>query len=367
MDIGIITFHRAINYGAFLQAFALKEYLIDLGYNAKIIDYWPSYHAKAYSIFRWKEIFKAPLTLKIKIIIASILKYRRAKKRFRKMNYLQKKYFHLSNKINFPSKESLCGLSFDYIFYGSDQIWWKSKINNEKFDWVFWGDYAPQHIKKIAYAASMGEINLSKNDISIIKEKLNNFSNISVREENIKEIIQKLSSKKIHLVSDPVFLLSSHKWLTYIPCQKHPFKYILLFNLTRSKETETIAKSKSIELNLPIIEISSTILPTNFKKNCLQTLDAFEFIGYIKDAEYVVTSSFHGTAFSIIFEKQFITTGMGNNAERAKTLLKSLNLENRYANNENTLPNEQINYSKIESIKSTIISSSISFIKSSLS
>ena len=367
MKIGILTFHRALNYGAFLQALALKEFLCSLGLSTTIIDYWPKYHTKAYSIFRWENIIKAPFKTKIKIIIASILKYRRAKIRSRKMYLLQKKYFDLSDSILYPTPNDLSKLKFDYILYGSDQIWWKSKINDNKFDWVFWGDYVPRNIKKIAYAASMGIIDLNDKDKELIKEKLNLFDQISVREENIQKILQSLSQKKINLVSDPVFLLNQQKWETYIPKRDYPQNYILLFNLTRSKTTETIAKKKSDELNIPIIEISSTILPTNFKKNCLQTLDAFEFLGYIKNAKYIITSSFHGTAFSIIFKKQFIATGMGDNAARAITLLKALNIENHYTINETILPTKKINYNDIDLRIATLTNSSISFIKGSLS
>lgn len=367
IKIGILTFHRALNYGAFLQALALKVCLSELGHNVKIIDYWPDYHVKAYSVFRWTEIRKVPFLTKIKMIIASLLKYRRAKTRSKKMELLQKKYLDITDNITYPSSKDLVNLSLDCIFYGSDQIWWKSKINNNEFDWTFWGDYISSDTKKIAYAASMGIVDLTKKDEQIIKTKLDNFSSISVREDNLQSILQKISSKEIYVVSDPTFLLSAEKWNTFIPNMLFPQKYILLFNLTRSTSALEIAKKKSKEYNMPIIEISSTILPMNYQKNCLQTLDAFEFLGYIKNADFVVTSSFHGTAFSIIFEKQFLATGMKNNAERAMTLLNELNLLNRYILDEKNIPEEKIDYAKIKQVKQKIVDKSVSFIKNSLS
>lgn len=365
MKIGILTFHRPINYGAFLQAFALKKYLTDIGHNVFIVDYWPNEHNEAYKVFSIKKLVRLSFVHKIKYLLDVFFMYGRATLRKRKMETLLYKYLGISKKIKYSDFNKLKELQYDCLIYGSDQIWWKGRLHGfEDFDWSYWGDYVDKNIKKIAYAPSMGIINLTKEDKENISNHLKNFYAISVREQGLKDAIDNLTEQNIQVVCDPVFLLCQKDWDEYLKPVKTPKHYLLLFNLFRTNETKIVAKQKAKQLNLPILEITGAVNP--YKFNCLQTLDAFEFIYLIKNADFVVTSSFHGTAFSVIFQKQFFATGMKNNSGRVASLLKIIGIEERLILDTIKLNNNLIDYAKVNPLLLDYIKKSKSFLINSL-
>ncbi len=365
MKIGILTFHRPINYGAFLQAFALKKYLTDIGHDVFIVDYWPNEHNEAYKIFSIKKLTRLSFVRKVKYLLNILCICRRATLRKHKMETLMYNYFNIAKKIKYSVFNELKDLQCDCLIYGSDQIWWKGRLHGfENFDWVYWGDYVDKSIKKIAYAPSMGIINLTEGDKENIGNHLKNFCAISVREQGLKDAIGNLTKQNVQVVCDPVFLLGQKDWEKYLKPVKIPKHYLLLFNLFRTNETKSLAKQKAKQLNLPIVEITGAVNPYKFQ--CLQTLDAFEFIFLIKNADFVVTSSFHGTAFSVIFEKQFFATGMRNNSDRVASLLKIIGIEERLISDTTQLNDKLIDYAKVNPLLVDYIKKSKSFLTNSL-
>lgn len=365
-EIGILTFHRAINYGAFLQAYALKEHLLSQGHNANIIDYWPKAHANLYKLFNndWKR-----RSLKGNIVypILFLLGYSRAKKRKTKMETLIYQHFNISTTPQYISSDKLKTLFLDCVVYGSDQIWWKSKlIGYEGFDPVYWGEVINHSIKKIAYAPSMGVIDLNEKDKSEIKQYLLNFNSLSVRESHLKEAISPLTEKEISITLDPVFLLSREQWNKLcIPI--HRKKYILYYNLMKSAQADILVNKLKQKFNYDIVEITGKVYPLKIGKRYIQNADAIEFISLIKNAEFVVTTSFHGTAFSIIFEKQFYALGMGNNSGRVESLLRILGIEERLLNTNLTMECNYLDYGKIKEKLQLIIKESKMYLKLGIS
>lgn len=366
MKIGILTFHRAINYGAFLQAFALKTYLSSLGHEVHIVDYWPEGHADAYRILphTWK---KSSFWGKIKTILLLMLRYKRAKKRRDGMQRLFEKYFGLSIDSLYPTPMSLSNLSYDCLIYGSDQIWWKSTIPGYcGFDSVYWGEFVPISIKKIAYAPSMGIIELSKDDKRQIQCWLNNFSALSVREVELFQEIRELTNKPIAIVLDPIFLLSGDEWGSYCIHIKEE-KYILYYNLIPTEESKYLVKELSKRLGFKVLEVTGSVSPFKIGKHTLQTINAIEFISLIRNASFVVTSSFHGTAFSILFKKQFYAIGMGKKSGRVSSLLSMLDLDNRLLNTCPVMTSiEMIDYDGVTERLNRLVIESKNFIKQSL-
>lgn len=365
MKIGILTFHRAINYGAFLQAFALKTFLTSLGHDVEIVDYWPEGHADAYRLFphSWK---KYSLIGKLKFLVSFILRYGRAKKRRDKMQKLVEEYLNLTTLPLYQEAQSLNALSYDCIVYGSDQIWWKSNIPSYLgFDPVYWGEYVPTSIKKIAYAPSMGIINLIEDDKRDIRKWLRNFDALSVREIDLYKTISFLTSQEIALVLDPVFLLSTEEWEKLcIPLQRT--KYILYYNLLPSKEADTLVETLSKQMKCDIVEITGTVNLKKIGKRYVQTADAIQFISLIKNAHFVVTSSFHGTAFSLLFKKQFFAIGMGKRAGRVESLLEQLDISNRLIRNIRVIPTSRIDYSSLSVKLQMLILDSYEYLKESI-
>ena len=328
--IGILTFHRAFNYGAFLQCYSLKRYLEGNGYSVDVIDYWPNGHASAYNYFNTEFFKRQSLIRKIRYLLTFLVSFRRKFVRFEKIKRLQTRYFNLDRNVKFVFGEQLKSLKYDYILYGSDQIWWKSRLENYiGFDTVYWGQYVDSSIKKVSYAASMGIIDLTDADKTCIDDWLSSFHKISVRENELRNHLREFTNHNIDLVCDPVFLTRKSDWEECLSSIKLPLRYVLLFNLMHSAEARVVADKVAKDLNCEVVEISSMVLPWRFGKDLIQTADPFEFLYAIANAEFVISSSFHGTAFSVIFEKQFYSIGMQNNSGRVASLLSILGIPER--------------------------------------
>lgn len=326
LKIGILTFHRAHNYGAFLQCYALQEYLKTLGHNVSVIDYDPEYFRKDYASFRLGRDFKQiSLLRKIKRLVAAyilfvprLLRYIAFEKSINKFLDLHGKRFLYADEIDFSG--------YDVVFFGSDQVW-NPRITHG-IDKCFWGDF-DFHGKKIAYAASAGDdFSVLKNQIDMVKKCLSSFYSISVREKNFEEYLAniKISSK---MVLDPTLLLTDSQWKIFSECKKTRRKYLVLYIMKPSVEASKIAEKIAKELNLNIKTVYA-----GMGVNPKSWLNAFfspkEFVSLFYNAQFVVTTSFHGTAFSVNFRKQFYAVNNGEPNFRVESLLELLDLKNRY-------------------------------------
>ena len=367
MKIGILTYQRAHNYGALLQLYSLKTYLLQNNHEVEVIDYWPKYHSAEYALFhRFSELL---LKTKIKRILFFLFDFYRVLKR--RNGYLRfiKNNLGLSKSVDFVNKEALNIKNFEIVIYGSDQIWRRHNLPHFKeFDEVYFGN-SLQAKKKITYAASMGEINLDSADKTFIKSALKNFDTISVRELSLKNEIHNLVDKQISLVLDPVFLLNKSRWIEQLELPAKKDKYVFLYQLLNSEDSLLLTKKAADFYASEVIEIPGTsVNPLLWSKRYNQTASPLEFLSLIVNAEFVVSTSFHGVAFSIIFEKQFYALGMGNNSGRVKDLLVSLNLQDRYIDNvEDANFSSHIDYASVNELMKPLKENSINFLKESIS
>lgn len=364
MKIGILTFHRAINYGAFLQAFALQKYLINLGHQVEMIDYWPKAHEATYKLFYIKP--NATVTERIKTIIAIILKATRFQKRRHKMLVLQYKYFNISKQIKYSSNSDLFNLDVDCIVYGSDQVWWNSNIPNYKgFDDVYFGGVVSPIIKRIAYAPSMGVMTFDKDDQHYLSRVLKRFDLLSVRETDLRDVLQPLTERPIEIVLDPVFLLDQKEWATFCTPLRTKEKYVLFYNVIPSKLARKVAEKLAEEKNCQLIELTGRVDALKYGKTYVQTANAFEFLSYIRNAESIVSTSFHGVAFSILFEKDFYALGMKNNSGRVASLLRQLDITHRLCEDD-VMNSNPIDYNMVNKKLFHLKETSIKYLKHSL-
>lgn len=367
MKIGILTFHRAINYGAFLQAYALKKFIESLGYDVSIIDYWPNEHSAAYNLFPPASWWKVrPLWTNIKATIYTALCFHSMYERKIKMERLMRIYLNLPQRPLYKHKNELNKLSYDCIIYGSDQIWWKSSIPNyEGFDDVYWGEHISKDIKKIAYAPSMGIMELNAKDRNFIREKLPNFYALSARETSLSDIIKQLTFKTVDVVLDPVFLIPSKEW-EHLCKSVNEDKYILYYNLIPSKEGQEQVDILCKHFGCRFIELTGRVNALKRGKRYQQTLDAIEFISLIKNATFIITSSFHGVAFSILFHKDFYTIGLKNQSGRAMSLLTLLGIQDRLLVTPATSAPKCIDYKTVDEKLEKMVNISKNFICSQL-
>lgn len=369
MNIGIITFHRAHNYGALLQCYALKRFLELEGHVVNVVDYWPLYHSKTYNLL--PDFSSKSFKSKLKTLLLFIIGFYKISKRANGYKRFIRNYLELSNNASFIMDRDLRDITFDAVVYGSDQIWWKSALPGFKgLDLVYWGDYMPLVKNKIAYAPSMGVMNFDNKDVDILRSKLANFKAISVRENIVKEFLKDRCNINADVVLDPVFLLNAKQWESMCTVSQPPVnineKYVFFYQLVKNEAACKLVDKVADVYGYKVIEIRGRVDSLKFGDRYLQTLDPIGFIQLIKHAQFVVTTSFHGTAFSIIFEKQFFATGMGENSERARSLLRNLGIENCYVDNPESILYEGIDYKQINEKLNALIAISKGFLVDNL-
>lgn len=293
MKIGIITFHRALNYGAVLQAYALQEYLNTIGIDSEIIDYRSEYIEIFYKQIKENPLKNPKMYLK-ELIYAPFNTLKR-----KKFDGFLKKYIKFSKKITTKEELKKINKEYDIFIAGSDQVW---NLKWSGFDKTFFLDFAEDE-KKYSYAASFGFDKIPQEQEREYYELLSKFKKISVREESGKKIIKDLLHQECEVSLDPTCLISKAKWENIAKKPKEQ-NYILLYTLEKSKELEDYAEKKSKELNAKIVYIADAI---KRKKKYIYRgfLGPDEFVGLFSNARYVVTNSFHGLMFSVIFEKSF--------------------------------------------------------------
>lgn len=323
MKIGILTFHCAHNYGAVLQAYALQEKIREMGHEVEIIDYRPDYLVDPYKILNIKILsFKNPIQT-AKLIMKFLFTVRKRKKRYDRFDYFISNYLYLS----IPLKNNVLPVKDAYII-GSDQIWNKNITNG--FDEIYWGNFdVPKNTRRISYAASMGIINQLDNS-DFYNNALSNFNSISVREARSMSLLQPLTNTKIETVLDPTLLTDIEFWDKLAKETKINQKYILIYEIRTYSESMQIAKNIAKRINAIIIRVTSS-LSWRSEKNTYQCASPEQFLGLIKHAEYIITTSFHGTVFSILFNRPFFSLDFSNDS-RIQSLLTILGLETRLVN-----------------------------------
>lgn len=351
MKIGILTYHRAHNYGAMLQAYALRTYLHNQGHDVEFIDYWPDSHNKQYTLF--KPIRGKSLYFKILNIISDSVTLIRRTIRMNKFNNFRKKHLGINDSIKYTTNKEPIIERYDCVVVGSDQIWRTQEYEGKHvgIDSMYLCTNIPNTTRCISYAASMGIISLTSEDEHVIRTSLKNFNTILVRENSLKQLVESLGYSA-HVVLDPTLLLTKQQWDQLIPSHRYSQKpYVLFYELMPSQEALAFAKKKALSLNCELL-IMDSIIHTLPRKNHISYASPIEFMHAIRDAEFVIATSFHGTAFSIIFEKQFITIGLKKNADRVKTLLQQVGIPEQYQD----LPIEtsKINYKEVNTTLQTI-------------
>lgn len=356
MKIGILTFHCAINYGAVLQAYGLQESLKSLGHEVYIIDYCPQYLKDPYQLFQWKFKVEDSLMSNLKSLIRESLVMP-----IRFVRKLKFKQF-INQYLNLYGWENNLNI-FDAFVFGSDQIW-NPKIT-KGLDEIFLGNFKEAKGKKlIAYAASVGSVqNISQNEFERLTFCLNEFERIGVREKTLYEKISKVNTN-VSITIDPVLLAGKDIFDKIAVDIKINRPYLLLFTLGRDEYAIEEAYKIAEQKNLEVIEIISS-KESLYNLKIKQMLSPSEFLGYIKMADYIVTSSFHGTVFSVLFKKDFnVICNDAIIGERIHDLLVSIKLMDRLNTLEfrNRMDICNVNYEVVDKLLLNVVRDSNSFI-----
>ena len=234
------------------------------------------------------------------------------------------------------------------VCLGSDQIWNPRITNWDKT--YFYSNYPKGNAKVISYAASIGNDHSTQEELDFLRANIKNIDCISVREETAQKVLSVICDKPITTVLDPTLLLKSTDIeLKRLISENKYGRYILLYQMSDDPNTLKICRHISKLLHLKIVEVLAYPFGRknlNFHKH-ITTAGPAEFVTLFAHAEYVVTSSFHGTAFSLVFNKQFVTVAHPMVGSRQRDLLGRIGLSDRVVSSVDDLPTTDVDYSII--------------------
>ena len=378
MKIGIITILKVNNYGAELQAYATQAVLNRMGYDAEIIDYLfyknPRHKATQLSQPTFHHGIKKQLVERFYPIIEKLKarKYGVAnKKRLERFDQFHREYTRMSQ--TYCTMDELYTYVSDYDIYivGSDQVWNPGIYSSLE---PYFLTFAPKGKKRIAYASSFGISTLADKYIPFYRTVLQEIDAIGVREEQAVNLIKAVSGKDATWVLDPTLLLTADEWIQVArPIISLQEKYLLIYELTPCPYIKTLALYLSKILNYRIVRICKQAVVEDKELDILNVIDAgpAEFLQLFSEASLVLTNSFHGTAFSINFSKDFYTiipTRKANNS-RQQSLLKLMGLESRLLQENAPFPDMAeitIDYMPVRTILKKERTKSIQFINNAI-
>ena len=295
--IGILTMHRLQNYGSALQAYALQEYINRLGYDAELIDY----------IFpNGKHKQRRPLKKQIKHTLfkwAFCLPLLRKSKRFARFYDT----YYKCSELRFDSPESLMQYDYPYdvLMTGSDQVWNPIHILT---DTSFFLPFAHAHTPKVAYAPSFSVASIPEGFDAIIRPYVEAYSHISVREKSGLDIVKSLTDREVSMVCDPTLLLTREDWGALATqseikiSEPYILVYVLSYAYNPYPAINTIIEKVQQELDMPLILLDAPVLDMQFKNaRFIKDAGPAEFLYLVQHASFVITTSFHGTAFALNF------------------------------------------------------------------
>ena len=361
MKIKTITCHDVYNLGASLQAYALATYLKDCDHDVQIIDYKPDYLSRHYSLTavpnpRYNRPILRELYLMAKL--PGRLKAR-CSKRKQRFDAFRTDYLPLTD-TRFQTADELrshCPEA-DVFIAGSDQIW-NPVFPNGK-DCAFFLEFVPEEKRKISYAASFSVDQLDTEDQNRMKPWLSRLDGISVREISGVDLLKSMGLDGVQ-VMDPVFLLPKAQW-EYIAVLPDMQDYILVYDFDGSALVRDVASTLAKRTGKKII----SVFPMEGADQVWSEMGPREFLGAIMNAGMVLSNSFHATAFSLIFQKEFYVLNREEKINtRMRDLLAAVSLNERLIS---AIPEEEAikNWSEVQTLLGVLTQRSKDFLNDNI-
>jgi hypothetical protein len=354
---GILTFHRAINYGAILQAYALQKTLEKYELDVEIIDYRAEFNEKRFAKKKLKEI------LNIRVIYNIIFRNSYTIHNRESFRPFIENFIKISKTIIETRKELIeASEKYDSIICGSDQVW---NLGCTEMDDSFLLPFKLTKTKKIAYAASFGSDVLADKHKEKYRKYLSDYEGIAVREKSGVSIVKDLINKDIPYVLDPSLLLSRKEWSIIGDKSIVPKRdYVLVYLMSEDKVLLNTARNIGKKKGLKIIYINNRLFKARGMKS-LSSITPNQWISLFDNASFVVTNSFHGTAFAINFNINFyvkyIPRSIANT--RLENILKDTKLTSRLVDIKGQYLDEVIDFTTPNRLLNSEIERSIEFIE----
>lgn len=345
----LLTIHYINNYGSVLQTFASQKYFELHGYDCSVINYTRD-NATREGVYKdFYKIYRECNDIRSNKLCAYLLA-KRAEHRFINKSKLfdefRKKYLRLTDGVN---KEQLYTLFKEDALYivGSDQTW------NYEYNGGFLPEYYLAFVnkgEKISFSSSIGNEHFHTSEVKHVKKFLSDFRFITVREGTAVSALKEIGIDNSIHVLDPTLLLSGEEWVCNMNIEKKGNNYVLIYQLNYNTELTSFAQQLAKKMGLRLIRIHTFDFKDNIED--LKKVDPVGFCQLFFNARVIVTDSFHGTAFSINFNKEFYSFNPPKYSTRIKSILRLCKLEDRLiteANCKNRLDN-QINYEQVNLI-----------------
>ena len=299
MTVGIVTYHRSHNYGAMLQARALRAAIAGMGHEAFFVDYWPRHQKRAYTLFPWRRFSGGDWPSRLRLVRTFFSTLPLQLDRRRRFDR-----FFRSELAPFCRST---GETFDVLVFGSDQIWRKQPLG-DGYNPVYFGRDPFRARRRISYAASMGTLPGAGEDAALVRDLVSGLDAVSVREEELQVWLSRLGIPGVALGIDPVLLPDPVDWEALAGCDplvREP--YLLWYDLQKDAfRTKTIYRYASAR-GLRVVHLLGTafVPPSGpFQEGA----GPREFLNLVRHAAVVATSSFHGVAFSVLFHRPFFAS-----------------------------------------------------------
>ena len=351
LKIDIITLHRVRNYGSSLQTLATQNYFERKGCQTEIIDYYPERYTSLGLLKRLKyksdKLANNPILLfGARCVIA--ISYIKKKLVF---DSFLKKYIKMTSQTYRSEKELSQNLPKANAYCtGSDQVW--NSYWNEGVDRPLYLSFVPNSEYKFSYAASIGTSKLSDEEKAEVRPLLSEYRHITVRENNGVEILSDAGIQGAFQMLDPTLVFTAEDWNNYTSNKFCNKKYIVTYNLHHDKRIDEYANEIAKEKNLRVFNISYNFHDIIRKGKLKWCPTVEEYLGLIRDAQYVVTDSFHATVFSLIFHTDFIVIYPEKASSRLRSILELTGLTERGCE---TIPsielaNRNIDFSNVDNV-----------------
>ena len=357
MKIGILTFHRAHNYGAVLQCYALQQILKGMGHDVKVIDYRQPWIEDFYKFFSIKMLRRnsSSLASMVGYIKNSLKKFIWSPCRGSYFKDFRSAYLDMTGSCGTDIPQD-----FDCYVIGSDQLWSLHCLGGE-YDRVYMGDFArPQDSFLVGYAISADVRSVQGLEKSL-RHLAPSFKALSMREGRIAEMVTAFSGKDCMSCVDPTLLTDASLWNQVTDEKWASRKYVLVYEVRWNKDTRGVLRKKAEELagkigaDCEVLDVSRMKYPVK------------DFLSMFRYASYVLTTSFHGIVFSILFETPFFALPLWDSYDlRYRELLASLGASDRLVGFDEVLEPKPVDFVPIKSKLKEMRADSLEFLKNSM-
>lgn len=338
-----VTFFDNSNYGANFQMYALNRTIRQMGHENIVLDF--AGHNE--TMKKKHTIFKSPKVFIRNIVLAYYYKIRKKEVRDRIQSFRDFKKNNIEFTRRYTSMDDLRNdpPRVDCMITGSDQVW--NMTTNPPMIPSRFLDFGNKNAIRFAFAASIENMQYTEQQKEYAKMALASFKGITLREESACRFIESITGFSAQHLMDPVFLLDNNKWLSIAKKPRITGPYILCYQVLRNSEMQSVVNTLKKQTGLPTVAICN--MPFRWIKTDYSFYDVSpeEFLGLYNDAAYIVTTSFHGTAFGVVFNKPTYTLCRNISSNRIEDLMNFVGLSDFVVKSGDSVTQRKINWDEI--------------------